>query len=72
MHVPNPKSYRPWLGEEINRALFTLVEHRNSKALVELSVTDYLEKMIVHWWKSEFPYREVPFKVKPYFEDFDV
>lgn len=52
MHTPNPETYRPWLGEKVNRALFILVNHKNSKALVELSVSDYLEKMIVHWWKN--------------------
>ena len=72
MHNPNHKTYRPWLGEEVNRALFILVSHRNSRALFPLSVSDYLEKVIAHWWKIEFPDVPVPFKSKSYYEDLDL
>lgn len=72
MHTPNPDNYRAWLGADVNRALFILVRHRNSKALVELSVTDYLEKMILHWWRNEFPNENPPFEVKSYIEDFEI
>lgn len=72
MHTPNPRTYRPWLGEEVNRALFILVQHKNDEALVELSVSDYLEKMILHWWKNEFPNDIPPFKVRPYYQDLDL
>lgn len=70
-HTPNPETYRAWLGVEVNKALFELVLHRNSKCLSPLSVTDYLEKMIASWWRNEFPDRDVPFKAKPYYEDLD-
>lgn len=69
MHIPNPETYRPWLGEEVNRALFILVEYRNGKALYFLSVTDYLIKNIAHWWMQEFPDVPVPFEVERYDED---
>lgn len=52
-------------------ALFALVEKRNSVALGELSVTDYIEKMILNWWKNEFPNTDPPFETKAYYEDFD-
>lgn len=60
-----------WLGEEVNKALFTLVANKNSNALKELSVTEYVEKMIAHWWKQEFPDVPVPFNVKRYDADLD-
>ena len=71
MHTPNPNNYRMWLGEEVNKALFTLVANKNSNALKELSVTEYVEKMIAHWWKQEFPDVPVPFNVKRYDADLD-
>lgn len=48
-HIPNADTYRTWLGRDVNMALFALVEKRNSVALGELSVTDYIEKMILNW-----------------------
>jgi hypothetical protein len=72
MHTPNQNTYRPWLGEEVNRALFILVEHRNSKALSPLSVSDYIEKMVASWWKREFPDAPVPFQCKRYDDDLDL
>lgn len=71
MHHPNTSTYRPYLGKKINEALIELARHKNTTALVELSVTDYLEKMIAHWWKNEFPDRPVPFETKAFHEDFD-
>lgn len=70
-HIPNSQTYRPWLGEKVNQALFRLAEHKNETALVPLSVSDYLEKMIAHWWINEFPNEPIPFEVKAYFEDLD-
>lgn len=72
MHEPNYKTYRPWLGEEVNRALFILVSYRNSKALSPLSVSDYIEKMIASWWRSEFPTIPVPFQCRRYDNDLDM
>ena len=71
MHIPNPSTYRAYLGEEVNLALFELAQHKNKDAFIELSVTDYLEKMIAHWWKNEFPDRPVPFETKEFYEDLD-
>ena len=70
MHTPNPETYRMWLGEDVNRALFELVAHKNEDALGKLSVTDYVEKMIEHWWKQEFPEKPCPFSTKRYDKDF--
>ena len=70
-HIPNASTYRPYLGEAVNRALFEIVTSRNEKGFTKLSVTDYLEKMILHWYRSEFPERKVPFSTKAYIEDFD-
>jgi hypothetical protein len=72
MNIPNHKTYRPWLGEEVNRALFILVEHRNNKALFPLSVSDYIEKMVASWWKKEFLDVPVPFQCKRYDEDLNI
>lgn len=72
MHTPNPDTYRPWLGKEVNRALFILVRHRNSKALSSLSVSDYIEKMVASWWKNEFPDVPVPFQCSRYYDDLDL
>ena len=71
MHTPNPNNYRMWLGEEVNKALFDIVAKKNANAIKELSVTEYVEKMIAHWWKQEFPGIPVPFETKRYDEDLD-
>lgn len=71
MHIPTPSTYRMWLGETVNQALFLLVEHKNKTALKPLSVTDYAEKMIAHWWRQEFPDVPVPFQTKRFDEDLD-
>lgn len=71
-HYPNPQTYRPWLGEDVNKALFRLMEHRNGTALSPLSASDYIEKMVAKWWTNEFPDEPVPFKTKPYYEDLDL
>jgi len=70
-HIPNADTYKPYLGKAVNLALFEVVASRNRKGLMKLSVTDYLEKMILHWYMSEFPNRPVPFSTKAYIEDFD-
>ena len=70
-HYPNANTYRPWLGEPVNQALIQLVMKKNSEALMSLSVSDYLEKMIAHWWRNEFPGVPVPFETKPFHEDLD-
>lgn len=70
-HYPNPWSYRIWLGEEANKALITLAEKKNSKALKPLSVQAYVLKMIAHWWQQEFPGVPVPFDTKRYDDDLD-
>ena len=70
-HSPNPDTYRPWLGVEVNNALIRLTIHKNKSALSELSASDYLEKMVAHWWKKEFPDEPVPFKTKAFYEDLD-
>ena len=72
MHIPNHKTYRPWLGEEVNKALFILVDYRNSRALSPLSVSDYIEKMVASWWKNEFPDKPPPFQCRRYDEDLDL
>lgn len=69
-HYPKPDSYRPWLGTSVNAALIELAVHKNAAALCELSVSDYLEKMIAHWWQQEFPDKPVPFETKRYDLDF--
>ena len=71
-HIPNPDTYRPWLGVAVNRALLRLVEHRNHKALQPLSASDYLEKAIANWWRSEFPGEPVPFETKRYDLDLEI
>lgn len=71
MHNPNIATYRPYLGRRVNEALVELVKHKNATALVELSVTDYLEKMIAHWWMNEFPDKPVPHETKAFHEDLD-
>lgn len=70
-HYPNPSTYRPWLGGKVNEALIRIVMKKNETALKSLSVSDYLEKMIAHWWAQEFPGVPVPFPVKRYDEDLD-
>ena len=70
-HIPNSASYRPWLGECVNASLFKLVAKKNSDALTQLSVSDYLEKMILHWYQNEFPNEPLPFRTKRFVEDFD-
>lgn len=70
-HYPNPQTYRPWLGQDVNLALFELTQHKNNIAMSDLSASDYLEKMIAHWWKQEFPERPVPFQCKRFDEDLD-
>lgn len=70
-HYPNPQTYRPWLGLDVNRALIRLAAHKNSEALSPLSVSDYLEKMIARWWSNEFPGEPVPFETKRYDKDLD-
>jgi hypothetical protein len=71
MHTPNPKTYRMWLGEDVNKALVQLAEKKNSEGFGDLSITDYVEKMVEHWWKNEFPDKPVPFKTKQYYKDID-
>lgn len=70
-HIPNADNYRPYLGKDVNAALFRIVKKRNGDGLTSLSVTDYLEKMILHWYRKEFPGDAIPFKIKAYIEDFD-
>lgn len=70
-HYPNPETYRPWLGANVNSALVELAKHENVDALDSLSVSDYLEKMIAAWWVKEFPEIPVPFKTKRYDKDLD-
>lgn len=70
-HYPNPETYRPWLGSAVNSALIQIVMRKNEIALSPLSVSDYLEKMICHWWKNEFPNDPFPCQVKQYIEDLD-
>lgn len=70
-HIPNAETYRPYLGKTVNLALFRVVERKNKLGMTQLSVTDYLEKMILHWYKKEFPNDPIPFKTKEYVEDFD-
>ena len=70
-HIPNSDNYRPYLGEAVNLALFKIVAKRNRDNLTALSVKDYLEKMILHWYRKEFPDEAIPFKTKAYIEDFD-
>ena len=71
-HYPNPETYRAYLGKAVNQALIQLVIHKNKDALTRLSVSDYLEKMIAHWWRKEFPDTPVPFTTKRYVEDLDI
>ncbi len=52
-------------------ALIEISIHRNSKALAPLSVSDYLEKMIAHWWRQEFPDQPVPFETKRFDNDLE-
>lgn len=68
-HYPNPETYRPWLGVDVNSAMIRIAIKKNSNALQPLSVSDYLEKMIAHWWQNEFPSEPLPFRVKRYDED---
>lgn len=68
---PDPKVYRPWLGVACNIALIRLAQKKNEDALVSLSTSDYLEKMIAHWWKNEFPGEPFPGSPKDYFKDLD-
>jgi len=70
--TPNPKNYRPLLGEDANRALFRLVEHRNERALNPLGVNEYIRKMISHWYSQEFPDEECPIQTKTYYQDLDI
>lgn len=70
-HYPNPETYRAWLGANVNIALIRLAMKKNEKALKPLSPSDYLEKMIAHWWKQEFPREPLPFETKRYDEDLD-
>jgi hypothetical protein len=70
-HYPNPETYRPWLGIEVNVAIIRLAQHKNADAFDALSVSDYLEKMILHWWRQEFPDQPLPFKSKRYEKDLD-
>lgn len=60
-----------YLGESVNLALFKLCMKKNETSMKELSVTDYVEKMIAHWWKVEFPNDPVPFETKRFDEDKD-
>lgn len=69
LHYPNPETYRPWLGVDVNMALIRLAMKKNSGALSPLSVSDFIEKMVAHWWKKEFPNEPVPFQTKRYDED---
>ena len=55
LHYPNPETYRPWLGVEVNKALIRLTMKKNAGALSPLSVSDLIEKMVAHWWTREFP-----------------
>lgn len=71
MHYPNPETYRMWLGKDVNLALIKLAKKRNGEAMAELSITDYIEKMVANWWKNEFPDSPVPFKTKRYDNDLD-
>lgn len=70
-HTPNPETYRPWLGEDVNKALFQLVAHKNAQALTPLGVNEYLKKMVSHWWKNEFPNDEFPAETKLFLYDLD-
>ncbi len=72
MHIPKADTYRPLLGDGVNRALFQLVEKKNRDALIPLSVNEWLRKMIAHWWSGEFPDREFPVELKRYYEDMDL
>jgi hypothetical protein len=69
--MPNPETYRPLLGAEVNTALLQLVEHRNAQALQPLGVNEYLRKMIAHWWNQEFPGVPFPAQTKPYQKGID-
>jgi len=69
IHYPNPETYRPWLGVVVNSALIRLAIKENSEAMRPLGVSDYLEKMIAHWWANEFPDEPPPFITKRYDED---
>lgn len=71
-HYPNAETYRPWLGVAVNEALIQLAIKKNSVALAPLSTSDYLEKMVRHWWKIEFPGEKFPVELKRYDKDFDV
>ena len=70
-HYPNPATYRPWLGVKVNEALVQLAMRKNADALDSLSVSDYLEKLIAHWWSNEFPDEPCPFQPKAYYLDLD-
>jgi hypothetical protein len=59
-HYPNPETYRPWLGKAVNTALIELARHKNADALDALSVSDWLEKIVRHWWENEFPGKPFP------------
>ena len=52
-------------------ALIKLSEKRNSTAMRQISVADYIEKMTAHWWMQEFPDFPVPFETKRWDEDLD-
>ena len=69
-HYPNPETYRPWLGAAVNTALIELARHKNADALDALSVSDWLEKMVRHWWENEFPGKPFP-ATKRYDKDID-
>jgi hypothetical protein len=71
MHIPNPDTYRMYLGKKVNIALFQLCQKENEGTLDELSVTDYVEKMVEHWWKRRFPDIQVPFETKRFDKDLD-
>ena len=47
---PNPETWRPWLGEDVNRAFFELADEMNRQGMRELEYPAYMRKMIAHWW----------------------
>lgn len=69
---PNEKTYRPFLGADVNRALFELADKRNKNALEPIEYNDWLIKAIAHWYRNEFPDRKLPFETKMYIEDLDL
>ena len=70
--IPNPKTWRPWLGEDVNQAFFELADEMNRRGMTELEYPEYMRKMIRQWWEQVFPDMDFPADVKEYYYDLDL